>query len=133
MMLLFTGSKVAICAKVLNQNTNGEIVLTVSDDTGRDIKGQPTQISPEERPITRGIILQPAYAYIYNKVVSIDFNVTVENATVTITNTVTGETIHSEVYSNPATLSINLNGENSGSYFIEIEADGTLLTGDFSL
>lgn len=56
-----------------------------------------------------------------------------ENNPVTITHTATGEIVHTESYSNPVTLSIDLYGENSGSYLIEIEADGTLLTGGFSL
>ncbi|WP_297676622.1 DUF3244 domain-containing protein [uncultured Bacteroides sp.] len=133
MMLLFAGSKVAINAKSLSQDSNGVIVLTVSDDTGREIKDQPTQISPEEMPITRGIIRQPAYAYIYNKVISIDFNATIEDATITITNATTGETVYTEISSNPVTINIDLNGEGNGDYIIEIEADGILLIGYFSI
>lgn len=111
------------------ENNPVEITLQQTDDNDTkrviDKEGQ--------SPIRRSIQRQIAYAYIYNKVVSINFNATIENATVTITHTATGKTVHTEAYSTPATLRIDLNGENSGSYLIEIEADGSLLTGEFSL
>lgn len=111
------------------ENNPVEITLQQTDDNDTkrviDKEGQ--------SPIRRSIQRQIAYAYIYNKVVSINFNATIEDATVTITKTSTGETVHTEAYSNPATLRIDLNGKNSGSYLIEIEADGSLLTGEFSL
>ncbi|MDE5710634.1 MAG: DUF3244 domain-containing protein [Bacteroides sp.] len=111
------------------ENNPVEITLQQTDDNDTkrviDKEGQ--------SPIRRSIQRQIAYAYIYNKVVSINFNATIEDATVTITHTATGETVHTEAYSNPTTLRIDLNGENSGSYLIEIEADGSFLTGEFSL
>ena len=113
----------------VGENNPVEIVLQQTDDDELkeliDKEGQ--------GPIRRSLRQQIAYAYLYNKVISIDFNATIENATVTITHTATGETVHTESYSNPVTLSVDLYGENSGSYLIEIEADGTLLTGEFSL
>lgn len=111
------------------ENNPVEIVLQQTGDDDFDIPIEKDDIGPIRRSIQRQI----AYAYIYNKVVSIDFNATIESATVTITHTATGETVHTEAFSNPTTLCIDLNGENSGSYLIEIEADGTLLTGEFSL
>lgn len=84
-------------------------------------------------PIRRSIQRQIAYAYIYNKVISIDFNITIEDATITITNATTGETVYTEISSNPVTINIDLNGEGNGDYIIEIEADGILLIGYFSL
>lgn len=127
LLTIISFSNVLYAAK---ENNPVEIVLQQTDDDDElkeliDKEGQ--------SPIRRSIQRQIAYAYIYNKVVSIDFNATIENATVTITHTTTGETVHTEAYSNPTTLCIDLNGENSGSYLIEIEADGTLLTGEFSL
>ncbi|WP_290092922.1 DUF3244 domain-containing protein [uncultured Bacteroides sp.] len=50
-----------------------------------------------------------------------------------MTNESTGETVYSETCSNPAALNINLNGESTGNYLIEIEADDTLLIGVFYL
>lgn len=128
LLTIISFSNVLYAAK---ENNPVEIVLQQVDDDDDNLK---ELIDKEgQSPIRRSIQRQIAYAYIYNKVVSIDFNATIENATVTITRTATGETVHTETYSNPVTLCIDLNGENSGSYLIEIEADGTLLTGEFSL
>lgn len=128
LLTIISFSNVLYAAK---ENNPVEIVLQQADDDDDKLK---ELIDKEgQSPIRRSIQRQIAYAYIYNKIVSIDFNATIENATVTITHTATGETVHTEAYSNPTTLCIDLNGENSGSYLIEIEADGTLLTGEFSL
>ena len=130
-MLLFAGSEVAVNAGELN--TYREISLTVSNSAERDVKGRKTEIDPETTPITRGIIRQAAYAYIYNSMVTIMFKEVFSTATVTVINETTGETLYSEIHSSPATLNIDLNGENSGNYLIEIETDDTSLQGTFSL
>lgn len=129
LILFFCSSLFQLSAKTVQDNV-AEIELTSTPIKTKDRSGS---TSEEGLPIRRSIQRQIAYAYIYNKVVSIDFNATIESATVTITHTATGETVHTEAFSNPTTLCIDLNGENSGSYLIEIEADGTLLTGEFSL
>lgn len=54
--------------------------------------------------------------------VTIMFEEVFSTATVTIVNETTGETVYSEMHSSPAALSIDLNGESSGNYLIEIEA-----------
>lgn len=74
-----------------------------------------------------------ADAYLYNDVVDISFNENIAVVSVTVTNESTGETVYSETHSNPAALSIDLNGESSGNYLIEIEADDALLIGGFNL
>ncbi|ADV42970.1 DUF3244 domain-containing protein [Bacteroides helcogenes] len=113
-------------------NNNGEITLTVAKDDTRHIE-HGHDIEPD-RPVTpRSIIFQPAYAYLYNDVVDISFNESIAVVSVTITNESTGEAVNSETHSNPATLSIDLNGESSGNYLIEIEADNTCLEGNFNL
>lgn len=56
----------------------------------------------------------------------------IESATITITNETTGETVYSETCSNPVTLNIDLNGEKSGEYSIEIETDDIFLEGYFN-
>lgn len=112
---------------------NGEITLTTVEDETRHIKPE-RDIEPGELvPTPRSIVLQPVYAYLYNKVVSLDFTEAFSVVNVVITNQSTGETIHSETYSNPATLCVDLNGESGSNYLIEIEADDTFLTGNFSL
>lgn len=111
-----------------------EIQLTaVQNNAEREIKGKPTKTTSGNVPVSRSIIHQPVYAYIYSSIVSVSFEATASTATVTITRESTGETVYSEVHSSPSVLNINLNGESSGSYLIEIEADGTYLQGTFSL
>lgn len=89
--------------------------------------------SEERVPIKRCIQLQPAYAYLYNNVVNIDFSETFSTVIISITNEASGEIIYSETCSNPASLSIDLNGESNGNYLIEIEAEDIYLEGSFSL
>lgn len=131
MMLLLVGSEVAVNAGAFN--TYREISLTVSNSAERDVKHEKKDIDPENTPITRGIIRQAAYAYIYNSMVTIMFEEVFSTATVTIVNETTGETVYSETHSSPAALNIDLNGESSGNYLIEIEANDALLIGDFNL
>jgi len=89
--------------------------------------------SEEGLPIKRSIQLQIADAYLYNNVVNISFNENIGSATITVTNESTGKIVYSETHSSPATLSIDLNGESSGNYLIEIEANDALLIGYFNL
>lgn len=89
--------------------------------------------SEEGLPIRRSVQRQIADAYLYNNVVNISFNEDIAVVNVTITNESTGETVYSQTYSNPSSLNIDLNGENSSNYLIEIEADDTFLSGSFSL
>lgn len=113
-------------------NNNGEITLTVAKDDTRHI-GHGHDVEPDKAWTPRSIILQPAYAYLYDNVVNVSFNENIESATVIVTNESTGETVYSEIHSSPATLSIDLTGESSGNYLIEIETDDTYLQGAFSL
>ena len=115
------------------ENNPVEIVFQQVNNNDDDEIERPFDKGGNGGPIRRSIQRQIAYAYIYNKVISIDFNVTIEDATVTITNATTGETVCTEISSNPVNLNIDLNGEDNGDYIIEIEADGILLTGYFSL
>lgn len=89
--------------------------------------------SDEGVPIKRSIQLQPAYAYLYNNVVNIDFSETFSTVIISITNEASGEIIYSETCSNPASLGIDMNGESSGNYILRIESDTTCLEGFFTL
>ena len=113
-------------------NNDGEITLTATKDDTRHI-GHEQDVEPDKAGTPRSIIVQPAYAYLYNNVVNVSFNENIAVVNVTITNESTGETVYSETCSTPAALNINLNGESTGNYLIEIEADDTLLIGVFYL
>lgn len=88
---------------------------------------------PENTVQTRSVVPQPAYASIYNKVITLEFTESFSPANIIISNKVTGEVIYSETSNTLDYLSIDLNGENSGEYLIKIEADNILLEGVFSL
>lgn len=81
----------------------------------------------------RSVVPQPAYASIYNKVITLEFTESFSSANVIISNKITGEVIYSETSNTLDYLSIDLNGESSGEYLIKIEADDILLEGVFSL
>ena len=72
-------------------------------------------------------------AYLCNKVVTVDFQVAFSAVTVNVINETTGETVYSELFTNPASFSIDLNGRYAGEYIIEIVSDGMMLEGDFKL
>ncbi|WP_281643986.1 DUF3244 domain-containing protein [Bacteroides zoogleoformans] len=132
MTLLLIGFKAAIQARGFNSYT--EIPLTIYyGNSDKDPTEDDPDIGPDNQPITRGIIFQPAYAHLYNKVVNIDFVNTYHATIVTILNQSTGEIVHSEVYDSPTELAIDLSSEKKGNYLIRIETENAFLQGSFSL
>lgn len=98
----------------------------------KDIKND-NNVDPEDMPVTRSPIFLPVYAYLYNKVVSVDFQATFSAVTVNVVSDVTGETVYSELLVNPTNVSIDLNGADSGDYRLEIISDEIALEGYFPL
>ena len=97
-----------------------------------DIK-EDNNVDPETAPKTRSIIIQPAHAYLYNKVISISFEEVMPAVTIKITKESTDETVYSQEYISPTTISVNLNLLDSGTYYIEISSDNISLQGEFPL
>ena len=95
-----------------------------------DIK-KDNNVDPETAPKTRSIIIQPAHAYLYNKVISISFEEVMPAVTIKITKESTDETVYSQEYISPTTISVNLNLLDSGTYYIEISSDNISLQGEF--
>lgn len=98
----------------------------------KDIK-ENNDTSQEDGPQTRSLIVQPAHAYLYNKVVSISFEEVMPTVTIKIIKEATGETVYSQEYMNPATVSVDLSLQDSGTYYIEIVSDEVYLEGKFML
>lgn len=98
----------------------------------KDIK-ENNDTSQEDAPKTRSLIPQPAHAYLYNKVVSISFEEVMPTVTIKIIKEATGETVYLQEYMNPATGSIDLSIQDSGTYCIEISSDKFSLQGEFPL
>ena len=97
-----------------------------------DIK-KDNNVDPETAPKTRSIIIQPAHAYLYNKVISISFEEVMPAVTIKITKESTDEIVYSQEYISPTTISVNLNLLDSGTYYIEISSDNISLQGEFPL
>lgn len=131
-VLSITGGTMVANPKGTTNNDNKEIVLTENQKTTRPIKKE-MDVEPGNGLTPRSVIFQPAYAYLCNNIVSIDFTEMFSTVNILITHESTGEIVYTETYSTPATLNINLNGESNGEYLIKIEADDVLLEGVFSL
>lgn len=98
----------------------------------KDIKKN-NDTSQEDGPKIRSLIPQPAHAYLYNKVISASFEEVIPKVTIKIIKEATGETVYSQEYMNPATVSVDLSLQNSGIYYIEIVSDEVYLEGEFML
>ncbi|WP_349844809.1 DUF3244 domain-containing protein [Bacteroides cellulosilyticus] len=76
---------------------------------------------------------QPIYAWLYNNVISLDFEDLLPTITISIINETTGVTIYLENYNNLNSIIIDLSTEKSGYYLIRIEYDDIILEGNFVL
>lgn len=124
----FLSFTISINAQFISGNT--EIMFTQKNGD-RNPPGQVGDVSPEDAPQTRSSVFQPVYAYLYNKVVTVDFQAAFSAVTVNVINEATGEAVYSEQLINPAIFSINLNS--IGGYMIEIISDEISLEGHFFL
>jgi len=123
LMSIFISVSYVYAQNIINRT---EITLYKDDKEGH-------QVDPENTPQTRSIIVQPAHAYLYNKVVSVSFEEVMPIVTIKVTKETTGETVYSQEYQNPATISIDLSIQDSGIYYIEISSDKFSLQGEFLL
>ncbi|WP_274972418.1 DUF3244 domain-containing protein [Bacteroides fluxus] len=124
LLTIFSLGNIAVHAEKVNDCIKIVLQQTVSDDP---------PIKKDGGPIVRSVYVPVVDAYLYNNVVNVSFNENIAVVNVIVTNETTGETVYSETSSNPVTLNIDLNGENAGIYFIEIEMDSTCMQGSFSL
>lgn len=124
LLTIFSLGNIVVHAEKVNDCIKIVLQQTVSDDP---------PIKKDGGPIVRSIYVPVVDAYLYNNVVNVSFNENIAVVNVIVTNETTGETVYSETSSNPVTLNIDLNGENAGIYFIEIEMDSTCMQGSFSL
>ena len=132
LFILFSFLSFALSVNAQFISGSMEIMLT-QKDSDREIRGGSSDISPEDAPQTRGVIPQPVCASLYNKVVTIDFQTVFSTVTINIANKTTGEIVSSELFINPTSFSIDLNGKDTGDYMIEIISNEISLEGHFSL
>lgn len=100
------------------------------NNTEREI---PLKNLQPNKPISRSLIPQIAYAYLYNKVVTVSFEEAMPTVTIKIIKEATGETVYSQEYMNPTVISVDLTGQDSETYSIEVVSDTISLEGEFML
>ena len=100
------------------------------NNTEREI---PLKNLQPNKPISRSLIPQIAYAYLYNKVVTVSFEEAMPTVTIKIIKEATGETVYSQEYMNPTVISVDLTGQDSETYSIEVVSDTISLEGEFIL
>ena len=100
------------------------------NNTEREI---PLKNLQPNKPISRSLIPQIAYAYLYNKLVTVSFEEAMPTVTIKIIKEATGETVYSQEYMNPTVISVDLTGQDSETYSIEVVSDTISLEGEFML
>ncbi|WP_195547276.1 DUF3244 domain-containing protein [Bacteroides intestinalis] len=100
------------------------------NNTEREI---PLKNLQPNKPISRSLIPQIAYACLYNKVVTVSFEEAMPTVTIKIIKEATGETVYSQEYMNPTVISVDLTGQDSETYSIEVVSDTISLEGEFIL
>lgn len=100
------------------------------NNTEREI---PLKNLQPNKPISRSLIPQIAYAYLYNKLVTVSFEEAMPTVTIKIIKEATGETVYSQEYMNPTVISVDLTGQDSETYSIEVVSDTIFLEGEFIL
>ena len=125
LIILITAFSI-VCS--IQAQENGSMVEY--NNTEREI---PLKNLQPNKPISRSLIPQVAHAYLYNEVISVSFEEDMQTVTIKIIKEVTGETIYSQEYMNPTVISVDLNSQDSGTYYIEIVSDEICLQGEFIL
>lgn len=105
----------------------GSIVIYLTDDDEREHVNDPTTQKPD-----RSLSIPSASAYIYNNIVSIDFNKSSSAVIVSIIRVSTGESIYTNRYSYPTNINIDLSNTVSGEYQLQIETNNESLSGYFT-
>lgn len=126
LLLILITAFISICS--IQAQENGSMMEF--NNTKREI---PLKNFKPNKPISRSLIPQIAYAYLYNKVVTVSFEEAMPTVTIKIIKEATGETVYSQEYMSPTAISVDLTGQDSETYSIEVASDTTSLEGEFML
>lgn len=126
LLIILITAFISVCS--IQAQENGSMVEY--NNTEREI---PLKDFKPNKPINRSLIPQVAHAYLYDKVVSVSFEEVMQTVTIKIIKESTGEIVYSQEYMNPATVSIDLSIQDSGTYCVEIKSDKFSLQGEFPL
>lgn len=126
LLILLITTFISVCSIQAQENLSA----TEYNNEEREI---PLKDFKPNKPISRSITSQFAYAYLYNKVVSVSFEEVTPVVTIKITQESTVGTVFSQEYMSPSAVTIDLNSMSAGIYRIEIVADDYCLEGEFTL
>lgn len=126
LLIVLITAFISICS--IQAQENGS--MTEYNNTEREI---PLKNLQPNKPISRSLIPQIAYAYLYNKVVTVSFEEAMLTVTIKIIKEATGEIVYSQEYMNPTVISVDLTGQDSETYSIEVVSDTISLEGEFML
>ena len=126
LLIILITAFISICS--IQAQENGS--MTEYNNTEREI---PLKNLQPNKPISRSLIPQIAYAYLYNKVVTVSFEEAMLTVTIKIIKEATGEIVYSQEYMNPTVISVDLTGQDSETYSIEVVSDTISLEGEFML
>ncbi len=126
LLIILITAFISVCS--IQAQENGSMVEY--NNTEREI---PLKDFKPNKPINRSLIPQIAYAYLYNKVVTVSFEEAMPTVTIKIIKEATGETVYSQEYMSPTAISVDLTGQDSGTYSIEVASDTISLEGEFML
>lgn len=126
LLIILITAFISVCS--IQAQENGSMVEY--NNTEREI---PLKNLQPNKPISRSLIPQVAHAYLHDKVVSVSFEKAMQTVTIKIIKEATGETVYSQEYMNPTVISVDLNSQDSRTYYIEIISDEVCLEGEFIL
>lgn len=109
--------------------------LQLSVNTYADVLSSGGRIALKDRKVSgshRSMPLLPT-AFIDASLLSVDFPSVVNSVTITVKNEETGKVVYSSTELNATALQIDLTGEHTGKYSLEISFGETILSGDFIL
>lgn len=126
LLIILITAFISVCS--IQAQENGSMVEY--NNTEREI---PLKNFKPNKPISRSLISQVAHAYLYNKAVTVSFEEVMPTVTIKIIKEATGETVYSQEYMSPTAISVDLTGQDSGTYSIEVASDTISLEGEFML
>lgn len=132
LFIFFAFLAIAISSNAQMISGNIQISLAQKDDD-RDIWNQTGDVCQENIPQARSIISLPVNAFLCDGIVNVYFESSFASVSITIKNVSTGEIVCSEQLINPTNFSLDLVGQDSGEYSLEIISDDLSLEGTFCL
>ncbi|WP_291529401.1 DUF3244 domain-containing protein [Bacteroides sp. UBA939] len=111
---------------------SGTSAFATPNDGGIIITLEKEVMLDEELPQARSLF-EPAYAFLEDNMVHVLFQKIIPAVTIRIIQESTGQVIYSNDYFSPSTVSIDVDGQEPGTYLIEIISERIHMHGEFDL